>query len=640
MKKFILITFIYVFAFISMQAQWTDDSTVNTIVNDMSGSQAVPHIAYDANGNFYVGFYSNNAGNYDIRLQYYTYDGVAQWADNGILISHHLQNSWVTDWDLTTDNSGNCVMAFNDVRDGNVNVYAYSISPTGTFNWGNDGIALTTAPQDEYVPSITVTSTNDVIVAWSRPTSPYNEIVMQKITQEGTLSWGTAGLIYQAGSFSYTGARVLGVENGNYLMAFYKQTGNFPAYTRNIYVQKFDASGSVVWTSDILVSNSNGINNHNNFYIASDNSNGIIISWMDDWDSDMNIDGKVHHVLSDGTYVWPANGVEVTTVASTSNQDVRILGSDKNENVLVTWSKKNSNQNQTAIAGQKINSLGERQWTNNGIEFVAMSADVAGSSGGVVYEGDNAMIIYEEYSGVTAYSHVKALAIDSDGTLLWNPTTTLMANRSTSKVHLVVSGIHNDMVIAVWEEASTDIYMQNIFTDGTMGAPPISEDATLSDLTVNDVTIEGFSPDIYYYEVDVVEGAEIPIIDGISNSTFASMEIIQASDIPGDGIIEVTAQDEITQLSYTVHFNLTTTIINEEEIHISLFPNPATNEIYFRGIKEETEFDIVNLLGKVVFEGRVVDGQKLDINFLNSGIYFAMIKHIDGTVSTIKFIKE
>ena len=558
MKKFIFIALVFVFA--STQAQWTDDPTVNTIVNDMSGSQAVPHIAYDANGNFYVGFYSNNAGNYDIRLQYYTYDGVAQWADGGILISNHTQYSWITEWDLTTDNVGNCVMAFNDVRDGNANVYAYSISPAGGFNWGDDGIALSSYQEDEFVPSITVTSTNDVIVAWSRPTSSQNEIIMQKITPAGALSWGTDGISYQAGTQSYTGARVLGVENGNFIMAFYKETGTFPSLTRHIYVQKFDGTGNIVWAADVLASDANGINAFNNFYIATDNADGIVISWTDDWDNDMNIDGKVQRVLSDGTIDWPANGVEVTTAGSTSNQDVRILGVDNSGNVLVTWSKKNANQSQTAIAGQKINSSGVRQWTDMGIEFVAMSADVTGSDGGVVYDGTNAIIIFEEWdNGSAVNSHVKALAVDGSGTLVWSPISTLMASRPSSKIHLAVSGIYNNQVIAVWEEAGTDIYMQNIYTDGSLGFPPISEDASLSDLTVNAVTVEGFSPDIYNYTMGIPDGDPLPITGATANHPAATVNIIQTTSVPGSSITLVTAEDGITQLTYTIDFYVAST---------------------------------------------------------------------------------
>jgi len=560
MRHFLLNLFVIVLITSAVQAQWTDDPEINTIVSNATGAQVVPHIAYDADGNFYVGFYSNSSGNYDIRLQYYTFDGVAQWADNGILISDNTQNSWVTDWDLTTDNSGNCVMAFNDVRDGNANVYAYSISPDGDFNWGDDGIALTSDPQDEYTPSITVTSTNDVIVAWSRPTATDNEIVMQKISQAGDLSWGNDGIIHQAGSQSYTGPRVLGVENGNYIMAFYKETGSFPAITRNIYVQKFDGTGSTVWAADVLASAANGINAYNNFYIASDNADGIVISWMDDRDNDMNIDGAVQRVLSDGSINWPDDGVEVNTTALTSNQNVRILGVDNSGNVLVTWSKKNGSQSQTAIAGQKINSSGVRQWTDDGIEFVAMSADVYGSDGGVVFDGTNALILYEEHvSGSSVYSHVKALAVDGTGSFVWTPNTTLMASRSTEKSHLVTSGIYNDMVIAVWEEATTDIYMQNIYNDGTMGDPPISDDATLSDLTVNDVTVEGFSPDIYNYSVAIPAGDPLPVTGATANHPNATVDITQTTSVPGTSTTLVTAEDGITQLTYTIDFYVAST---------------------------------------------------------------------------------
>jgi len=444
-------------------------------------------------------------------------------------------------------------MAFNDVRDGNANVYAYAISPSGSFLWGSDGIQLTNSTEDEFVPSITVTSDNNAIVAWSRPTSAESEIVMQKITPSGTLSWGSAGITYQSGSSDYTGARVLGVESGNYIMAFYKETGNFPNLTRHIYVQKFDNSGNTVWTNDVLASNSNGINAFNNFYIATDNANGIIISWMDDRDNDMNIDAAVQRVLSDGTINWPANGVEVNTTSNTSNQNVMILGIDASDNVLVTWSKKNGSQSQTAIAGQKIDPSGTRLWTDNGIEFIPMSTNIGGTDGGVVFDGDNAIIVYKENVGGTSY-HVKAFGVDGDGAFIWSPNITTMSSRSTSKIHLVVSQLSTNQIIAVWEEASTDIYMQNIYTDGSIGDPPISTDATLSDLTVNGTTVEGFNPDIYAYNVPIPTGDPLPITDATPNFPAATVVITQTTSVPGQSVVVVTAEDGITQLTYTVDF--------------------------------------------------------------------------------------
>ena len=218
MKKIVLSILVVITTITSSLAQWTDNPIENTIVNNLGGSQVIPHIAYDAAGNFYVGFFSNDFGNYNMRLQYYTFDGVAQWNTGGIIVSDHNQYGWLTDWDMTTDNNGNCILTFNDVRNGNADVIVYAISPSEEFLWGDDGITLSTFSEDEFVPSVTVTSSNNVIVAWSRPTDLENEIIMQKITPEGNLTWGTSGITYQTGFESYTGARVLAVDDDNYLM--------------------------------------------------------------------------------------------------------------------------------------------------------------------------------------------------------------------------------------------------------------------------------------------------------------------------------------------------------------------------------------------------------------------------------------
>ncbi len=274
---------------------------------------------------------------------------------------------------------------------------------------------------------------------------------------------------------------------------------------------------------------------------------------MDDRDGDMNIDGAVQHVLSDGTIPWSANGVEVNTTASTSNQDVRILGADNNGNIMVTWSKKNSNQSQTAIAGQKIDASGTRLWTNNGIDFVAMSSNIDGTDGGIVYGGTNAIIVYEENVGGTS-AHIKALGVDGSGAMVWTPTITLMASRSTQKIHTVVSHLYGNQLIAAWEEDGDDIYMQNIYTDGSMGDPPISTDATLSDLTVNGTTVDGFSPTVYNYSVPIPTGDPLPVTGATPNFPAATADITQTTAVPGQSSVLVTAEDGTTQLTYTIDF--------------------------------------------------------------------------------------
>lgn len=723
MKKRIINIFILLFSVLCLSAQWTSDPLVNTVVNNMSGSQAIPLVSYDNAGNFYVGFFSNESGNYNVRLQYYNFAGVEQWATGGITVSSHNQYGSLTIWDLTTDNNGNCIMAFQDIRTGNPDIHAYAISPSGSFLWGADGISLTNNADAEYLPSIAITSTNDAIIAWQSPGATYKQIVMQKISPSGSVSWG-AGIVYQSGSYSYTAPKLLGVENGNYLMAFYKETGSFPGITRHIYAQKFNSLGTAVWGADAVVTTSNGVSPYSyNPTILSDNANGLIVAWTDDRNGDNNIDAAVQHILNDGTTNWPVNGALANTSTANSNQNPKILGVNSSGEVIVAWDKKNSNQSQTAIAGQKFSTTGVQQWAGSGIDFIPMSSDIAGTIGGVVYDGTNAIISYDEFVGGSA-SHIKAIGVNDAGTLIWAPTITFMAGRATSKVHALTSSLYNNQMVVVWEDAGNDIYMQNIYTDGSMGNPPISNDATLSDLTVDGVTIPGFSPDVFnyvypvvtgdpipvadgttndplamltvtqaqeipgdailvivaedgvteltytvhfytlandatlldltvddviiegfdpldtYYEVDVPEGDPIPVIDGTPNDSLASLEITQATDVPGEGSIIVTAQDGITQMTYIVKFNLITNVFEMDHANISIFPNPVTNQLHISGLRESVQIEIFNILGEKVKDGDLLINSYIELSVLKNGVYFVKIQDKKGNKRILKFLKN
>jgi hypothetical protein len=168
----------------------------------------------------------------------------------------------------------------------------------------------------------------------------------------------------------------------------------------------------------------------------------------------------------------------------------------------------------------------------------------------------------------------------------------------------------------------------------------ISNIATLLDLKVDGVTVEGFDPAINYYEVDIVEGSALPVITASTTDPQATMEITQTPAVPGDGFVVVTAQDGITQFTYTVHFNLITGIQSVNATQISIIPNPVIGHLQFAGIDGNIQFEIRNMLGNTVMQGMMVGNQLLETSFLPKGIYFASIIHQNMSVTTLKFIKE
>ncbi|WP_282036673.1 sugar-binding protein [Saccharicrinis aurantiacus] len=82
-------------------------------------------------------------------------------------------------------------------------------------------------------------------------------------------------------------------------------------------------------------------------------------------------------------------------------------------------------------------------------------------------------------------------------------------------------------------------------------------DATLSDLTVNGVTVPQFNPTVLTYNVTIpATTVDIPTVDGVTSDVNASYTVSQATEIEGTATVVVTAEDEVATLTYTVNLTL------------------------------------------------------------------------------------
>lgn len=87
-------------------------------------------------------------------------------------------------------------------------------------------------------------------------------------------------------------------------------------------------------------------------------------------------------------------------------------------------------------------------------------------------------------------------------------------------------------------------------------APPVSTDATLKSLKYNGTSVPGFSPTQLTYNVEV-EGATAPTVTAEANdANVKSINITQASGVPGVAKVVVLAEDEETTLTYTINFTV------------------------------------------------------------------------------------
>jgi len=489
----------------SLAAQWSNDAAANTAVATLDGSQVIPKIGIGPEGDVFVGFYSNESGNYDVRLQRFDASGTAMWEAGGILVSDNESMTWLTDWDMTVDHQNNAILAFQDIRSGNNDIYAYSISEDGEFNWGEDGLQLSDTPEFNASPKVCVTSENNAVIAWPGEVS----VFMQKISPAGDLLWGLTSIAL-TGDNIFSWPQPIAIDNDEFILKLYDDSGPIWAPTRHVFAQRFDVNGSPVWDDYSVVSDAGGISAWNQILsIISDGENGIFIGWDDDRDSNNIEDGYVQHINSDGEALWAANGVLIATTANRQTYGPKLAYNANSQELSAFWRATDGGQTTYGIKGQNLDSGGNLLWGNDGLTFVSLSSiDIF--MDGVSSSSFGNIIIYEE-SEDYLNSNVKAMLLDNEGNFVWENEIVTMSSVLSQKMHPDVSYFTNNNWIAVWEDLRNDggdIYAQNISFNGELG--PVQ---TMAGVSGTVIIFEG-EGDVEDVLVSAGENSTNPSADG------------------------------------------------------------------------------------------------------------------------------
>ena len=100
------------------------------------------------------------------------------------------------------------------------------------------------------------------------------------------------------------------------------------------------------------------------------------------------------------------------------------------------------------------------------------------------------------------------------------------------------------------------IYIDNFYFWRTPVDP--DSDATLSDLTLDGSTVDGFSPAVNTYDVELPFGTTTaPNVDAVASQAgngSSNVDITQASGVPGTATVDVTAPNGSDTETYTINF--------------------------------------------------------------------------------------
>ncbi len=417
-------------------AQWSPDSTVNTAVCTVGEAQTAPRIAPDGVNGVIMIWNDSRSPEWGIYAQHLDESGVPQWAADGVLVVAGDQ-SGVDGLGVIPDGAGGAIVAW---ANGGGDVYVQRLDSGGTRLWSPNGVPICTAPGQQGSLGIVSDHAHGAIVTWNDwrvPLSP--EIYARRVDAAGVAQWVADGVDLGIGAASEkgtvedsaggaitvgygaapgypivaqrvdstgavlwgpTGAEVAAIGglgfgsvaadgSGGVVVAFEK--GPWPNH--DIFAQRLDSTGAQMWapTSGVPLCTEASPQYYPN--LCSDGSGGAIVAWADYRNSGNGPDIYTRRVRGDGTVAWTANGVAITN--QTKVNDFREIVSDDEGGAIITWmDERNQFTSGQDIWSQRVDSLGQTQWTADGRALCVASgnqvlpkmAPQAWSGGVIVWE--------------------------------------------------------------------------------------------------------------------------------------------------------------------------------------------------------------------------------------------------------------
>jgi hypothetical protein len=473
MKRILLLAF--VFTTQVLYAQWsTDPSINNAICTNYYGQNEIKMIS-DGNGGVIICWNDKRNGlngifNDEVYAQRIGSNGNILWTIDGIKVTpsnvYRYTNS------MCSDGNGGAFISWHAIVDSN-SLCIQHINASGTLMWDSSGITIcSTTLSDQLLAKIVSDGNGGAIIAWGDTRNNIgvhdDDVYAQRVNAAGVVQWTANGMAVSNASGSQGASLQITSDGGGGAIMIWEDNR---CGAVEIYTQKINASGAVLWdTTGVLV---NSVVGGSLYPQLISDAGGAIICWVDrrNGNTDWNI--YAQKVSTSGSVQWTVNG-EAICLAS-SNQTSPQLASDGNGGAIITWdepvSATNTNPN---IYAQRVNVSGVAEWVTNGVgvclaangqRFPQLSSD-----------GNGGAVITWQDARTNNIQDVYAQRINSSGSSLWtNDGVAVSTATFVQSFPIVLNDGNNGMIIA-WTDLRNDltgqrhdIYAQRVNSDGTLG---------------------------------------------------------------------------------------------------------------------------------------------------------------------------
>ncbi len=318
-----------------------DGSPVNAsdilVSTNNTNSQAYSQIVSLSNGGFVIVWQSddNSSSNYDIKGRVFNADGSPVNASD-ILIS--TSNTDVQQApQITSLENGGFVITWNSMDNGsNYDIRGRVFNADGSPVNASDFAVSTSNTNNQYVPQITSLENGDFVICWYSNDNGSNYDIRARVFNPDGSPVNASDILISTTNTSNQGySEITSLENGGFVIVWrsYDSTSNW-----DIRGRVFNADGTPVNTEDFAISTSN-TNIQQLPQITKLLNGGFVVIWeSNDNGSDYDIRARVFN--ADGTAV-NASDILVSTsnIAAQEYPEITVL---ENDNFVVAWESSNN----------------------------------------------------------------------------------------------------------------------------------------------------------------------------------------------------------------------------------------------------------------------------------------------------------
>lgn len=360
--------------------------------------------------------------------------------------------------EIISDGNNAAIITWTDIRSGNNDVYAQRTNSFGVVQWTANGISVRSASYNQGSPKITSDGSGGAIIVWEDDATTTYDLYAQRINSAGALQWAVNGVAICTAPDGQGAPQIISDGSGGAIITWHDYRSGS---SYDIYAQKINSVGVVQWTTNGVVI-CNASNNQTSPKLVGDGSGGAIITWFDIRSG--NTDIYTQKMNSVGETQWTTNGVIICNDASAPAS--LEIANDGNGGAIITWFDNRSGNNN--IYAQKVNSVGVVQWAANGAVICNAANDQ--NSPKLTSDGSGGAIItwYDQRSGTS--NDIYTQRIDSSGTVKWTANGVGISTDGFNQDYPEITSDGDSGAIITWWHYTTnkDLYAQRINSSGTV----------------------------------------------------------------------------------------------------------------------------------------------------------------------------